>query len=124
MRGLKNVELHQGWFNETVGKFLREQPRNKPVAFCHLDADIYSSTLTVLEEVFSRCAHRVGTVLAFDELFGSLAQEEHELRALEESSQRYGVTWRFVTYALTLASPFARAGVQVVDVGRRCRPHQ
>ena len=36
------------------------------------------AAITVLDAVFSRCMHRVGTVLSFDELFGSLAQLQHE----------------------------------------------
>ena len=109
-----NVQLHKGWFNETVGPFYDAHPR-KAVAFAHMDADIYSSTLQVLDATFSRCSHRVGTVFAFDELFGSLAQEQHEYRALRESSERWGVTWKFITYVMTEMSPYARAAVQITE---------
>jgi|MesohylFT_1024984.scaffolds.fasta_scaffold33479_1 hypothetical protein len=117
-----NVQLHKGWFNDTVGPFL-DAHVGTPVGFAHMDADIYSSTMTVLEAIFSRCAQRIGTVFAFDELFGSLEQEQHELRALEDSATKWGIKWRFITYALTRGSTVARAAVQVVepDVRGRCR---
>ena len=119
VRCCPGVKLHRGWFNDTLPPFMKLHA-GQPVAFLHCDADIYSSTLTVLEEVFSRCGQRVGTVIAFDELFGSAEQEQHELRALLETATRHGVTFRFITYALVPSSPFGRAAVQVLSVGKRC----
>ncbi len=115
-----NVALHVGWFNETLVPFIESTPAAQPVAFCHLDADLYVSTILVLNVLFSRCRHRRGTVLAFDELFGSVAQLEHEYRALKEASLRWGVSYRFVSYAIT-PSPYVRAAVQITDTGSRCR---
>ena len=115
-----NVVLHKGWFNETVPCFLSAEHHREPIAFAHMDADIYSSTRSVLDAIFSRCAHRNGTVFSFDELFGSYEQEQHEFRALQESSKLYGVEWRFITYAETKMSPYARAAVQVVEPSERC----
>ena len=126
-----NVVLHAGWFNETLPAFLDRAPANnnsrgnrqhhpRPIAFMHLDADIYSSTVLVLDAVFGRCRHRVGSVLAFDELWGTQAQLEHEWRALHESTSRHGVRWEFISYALTPKSPYGRAAVQIVDAGPNC----
>lgn len=70
---LPNVRLHPGWFNETLATLLGEL-KDHPVAFVHMDADIYESTALVLEEIFRRCAHRVGTVFAFDEMVGAAAR--------------------------------------------------
>ena len=52
--------------------------------------------------------------------FGPPAQEEHELRALRESSARWNVSWKFITFALTPTSSFGRAAVQVVETGEGC----
>ena len=41
------VALHNGWFEDTVPAFLAARP-GVPVAFLHADADLYSSTATVL----------------------------------------------------------------------------
>ena len=38
-----NVKLVKGWFNESLPKFLSEH--NEPVAFIHIDCDLYSSTM-------------------------------------------------------------------------------
>jgi len=114
-----NVELHPGWFNETVPQVLARHP-GEPIAFLHMDADIYTSTRSVLDAVFSRCVLRVGTVIAFDELFGPPAQAEHEYRALLESSEQWGIHWEFVTYTLTPKSEFARAAVQITYLGPGC----
>ena len=65
---LPNVQLHPGWFNETLATLLDKSTRVQPAAFVHMDADIYESTRLVLDELFRRCSHRVGTVFAFDEM--------------------------------------------------------
>lgn len=109
-----NIRLHKGWFNVSTGHFLDAHPR-KPVAFAHMDADLYSSSRTVLNAIFSRCAHRIGTVFSFDELFGTQSQEQHEFRALRETSELWGVKWRFISYAMTNGSPFARAAIQIEE---------
>ena len=113
-----NVVLHKGWFNETLPGFLRSH--HAPLAFVHMDADIYSSTISVLDALFGACRQRVGTVIAFDEIFGVVSQLEHEYRALVEATQRWGISYRWVSYVLTPSSPYARAAVQVTDVGEQC----
>ena len=64
-----NVELIKGWFDESVPKWLEEndwQSRHKKIGYLNLDADIYSSTATVLTEL----NHMIvpGTMIRFDEL--------------------------------------------------------
>jgi hypothetical protein len=41
-----NVTLVKGWFNESIPPFLTQN--SEPVAFIHMDCDLYSSTMTVL----------------------------------------------------------------------------
>eukprot|EP00966_Prymnesium_polylepis_P267214 6172864-Prymnesium_polylepis.1 len=84
-----------------------------------MDADIYVSTKSVFDAVFSRCMHRRGTVISFDELFGTHDIVKHEWRALQEAQQEYGIAFHFVSYAI-VASPFARAAIQLDDCGARC----
>ena len=53
----ENVELHKGWFNETVAPMLdRALARSAQawVAFMHLDADIYESTYLALTSACTR----------------------------------------------------------------------
>ena len=42
-----NVALHKGWFDQTLPAFLAAHA--DPIAFLHVDCDIYSSTVTVLQ---------------------------------------------------------------------------
>jgi len=64
-----NIELIKGWFDESISKWLKEndwQSRHKKIGYLNLDADIYSSTATVLTEL----NHMIvpGTMIRFDEL--------------------------------------------------------
>jgi predicted O-methyltransferase YrrM len=88
------AELVIGWFDETLPGFLAEHP--EPVAFLHLDADLYSSTVTVLEALEDRL--RPGTVLLFDEYFNFPGWEEHEHRAWTEFVARTGLTFEYLGF--------------------------
>ena len=88
-----NVELVDGWFQNTLPGFLETHPGQ--VAFAHIDCDLYSSTATVFSEIRDRLA--VGTVLVFDELFNYDRYFEHEMRALIELGET-GVRWRYLGY--------------------------
>ncbi|MEM1307606.1 MAG: class I SAM-dependent methyltransferase [Pseudomonadota bacterium] len=81
----ENVTLIAGWFNETLEPWLAENAG--PIAFLHIDSDIYSSAiylLTALEHRFQS-----GTVIVFDDLgdwTGSRYEnwQDGEWRALSE----------------------------------------
>jgi hypothetical protein len=75
-----NVRLHKGWFDDTLPKFREQHPG--PIAFLHLDADLYSSTRTVLEVLGDGIVP--GTVIAFDEFFNYPGWREGEYRAFNE----------------------------------------
>jgi hypothetical protein len=62
---LDNVRLHSGWFEGSIPAWLEANPG--PVAFIHIDCDIYTSTRTI----FTLLAERIvsGTVIVFDEDF-------------------------------------------------------
>lgn len=60
-QGVKRVKLIPGYFNETLERNLPER-----IAFLHLDADLYQSTVDVLQACLPRMSH--GGVLVFDEL--------------------------------------------------------
>jgi hypothetical protein len=83
-----------GWFADTLPGFLAEHPG--PVAFLHLDADLYSSTKTVLDAIGGRL--RPGSVVLFDEYFNYPGWERHEHRAWREFVERNGVKFEYVCY--------------------------
>ena len=113
----RNVLLHPGWFNETLPPMMTSiRASERALAFAHLDADLYESTTIVLDTIGSRCAFRVGTVLAFDELFGPLEVLAHEYRALTEAAARWGFSYKFISYAVTRKSAYGRAAVQLTSL--------
>ncbi|MTD53416.1 TylF/MycF/NovP-related O-methyltransferase [Amycolatopsis pithecellobii] len=83
-----------GWFADTLPGFVEEQ--QGPVAFLHLDADLYSSTATVLEHLGDRL--RPGSVVLFDEYFNYPGWEEHEHKAWQEFVARTGITFEYLCY--------------------------
>lgn len=89
------AELVVGWFNDTLADFLADHPG--PVAFLHLDADLYSSTATVLEQVGPRLG--AGSVIVFDEYFNYPGWEQHEHRAWQEFVEKTGIMFRYAAYA-------------------------
>jgi hypothetical protein len=115
-----NVRLHSGWFNKSVPSFL-EGDSGAPVAFAHFDADLYESTRSPLAELARRCRLVPGTVLAFDELFGSELVEQHEWRALKEVTLCWGIKFRFITYMAHRLTAFGRAAVQITRGSPCCR---
>lgn len=88
------AELVVGLFEETLPRFLAVN--GEPVAFLHLDADLYSATKTVLELVGPRLV--VGSVVLFDEYFNYPGWQDGEYRAWREYVERTGLTFRYEGY--------------------------
>ena len=105
-----NVVLHKGWFEETLPAFL--QDHKEPVAFIHIDADIYSSTKTVLENTAERL--RPGTVIVFDEYFNYVGWQKHEYRAFKEFVQSRGIVYEYLAYTHDCV-----AAVQIVSLASK-----
>ena len=82
----KHIKLHKGWFKDTLP--IWKKTHQGPIAFLHMDADIYSSTKEVLMSLNSQIVS--GTVITFDEfcnfrLSGKMSRwHEHEFKALVE----------------------------------------
>jgi len=87
----RNVELVVGLFAETLPPFLAQHEGT--CALIHLDADIYSSTRTILEALDARIVS--GTVFELDEYF------------IEGSEQRAFTEW--LTQTNRRARPEARS---------------
>lgn len=88
------AELVVGWFAETLPDFLAAHPG--PVDLLHLDADLYSSTRTVLEAVGPRL--RPGSVLVFDEYLNHPGWEAGEHRAWSEFVAATGTTFSYEAF--------------------------
>ncbi len=58
-----HIQLHKGWFKDTLP--IWKQNNKGPIAFLHMDADIYSSTKEVLMSLNDQIV--TGTIITFDE---------------------------------------------------------
>jgi len=90
-----NVVLHKGWFNETIPKW--RSTVAGPIAFVHIDCDIYSSTVDILEGLWDR--FQAGTVIVFDEYFNYPNWERHEFKAWREFVKRRKVNYTYLAFA-------------------------
>ena len=90
----KNVNLHAGWFDETLPEFLTQT--NKKISFVHLDADTYESTKYVLETLGPRLGG--GTILVFDEYFGFPNWENGEYLAWNEFCKTNSISFQYLCF--------------------------
>jgi hypothetical protein len=90
-----NVHLHRGWFDQSLPPWLKENPG--PVAFIHVDCDLYSSTKTIFGLLGDRMVP--GTIILFDEYFNYPNWEQHEYKALQEFVKQRGITYRYLAFA-------------------------
>src|SRR5215204_1527171 len=88
------AEFVVGWFDETLPGFLETHPG--PVAFLHVDCDLYSSARTVLDHVGTRLVP--GSIVVFDEYFNYPGWQDHEFRAWQEYVERSGVEYSYLAY--------------------------
>jgi predicted O-methyltransferase YrrM len=89
-----NVQLHKGWFSETLPAFL--ETTDEMVGLLHVDCDLYSSTAFVLRSLADRI--RPGTVLVFDEYFNYPGWKQHEHKAFQEFIAQTGLVYRFDSF--------------------------
>jgi predicted O-methyltransferase YrrM len=90
------AELVVGWFEDTLPGFLAAHPG--PVDLLHVDGDLYSSAVTVLDQVGPRL--QPGSVVVFDEFFNFPGWEEHEFRAWQEWLARTGARVSYEAYTV------------------------
>lgn len=88
----ENVRLYKGWFNETVPKFKEEI--TEPITFIHMDCDIYSSTIEVLNILGTRIKNN--TIIVFDEFINYPNYKEHEFKAFHEWVENNNVLFEYI----------------------------
>jgi predicted O-methyltransferase YrrM len=84
-----------GWFDETLPGFMRQH--EGPVSFLHVDCDLYSSTVTVLEHVGPRL--RPGSIVVFDEYFNYPGWQDGEHLAWQEYCGRHKLSYSYESYS-------------------------
>ena len=90
---VSNVEFHVGWFDDTIPAFA--QHYSGPLAFVHLDADIYSSTKTVFDNLGDWFV--ADTIVVFDEYFGYHGWQRHEHKAFQEFLSRTELSFEAIS---------------------------
>jgi hypothetical protein len=90
-----NVRLYPGWFENSLPPWLTENPG--PVAFMHVDCDLYSSTKTIFNLLGDRL--QPGTIILFDEYFNYPNWRKHEFKAFQELVAARGIEYEYLGYA-------------------------
>lgn len=90
-----NVRLHKGWFDLSLPDFTAVEPG--PIAFLHVDCDLYSSTKTIFDLLGDRLVP--GAVIVFDEYFNYPNWRAHEHKAFMEHVAASGLRFSYVGYS-------------------------
>ena len=88
----KNCHLVVGWFNETLPGFVKRHA--EPLALLHVDCDLYSSTVTILENLQYQIVP--GTVIVFDEYINYPGWQLDEFRAWQEFVTANSIRYEYI----------------------------
>lgn len=91
-----NVELHVGWFEDTIRPFAAAHP--EPVRLMNVDCDLYSSTRTVLTALADRIVS--GTVIVFDEYLINDRWRDDEFKAFQEAVGEHGFGYDYLAFSM------------------------
>lgn len=101
---LENCVLVQGWFGarppqdkSSIPDFTAQDFASKhtePIALLHLDADLYSSTKTVLDAFADHIVP--GTVILFNEYWNHATWKKHEFKAWQEHVAKHNVKYEYI----------------------------
>ena len=80
-----------------------------PVAFVHIDSDLYSSAKTILDNLAPRI--EPGTIIVFNEYFNYPNWKQHEYRAFQEFCDTNRVGYRYLCWAMY------EVAVEITSVG-------
>jgi len=92
-----NVHFEIGMFDKTIPGFLENHA--DPIALLHVDCDLYSSTVTILDMLGSRL--QPGAIVLFDEYYNFPRWQQHEYKAFQEFVQRSGIAYEYIGYSVT-----------------------
>ncbi|QHS59712.1 class I SAM-dependent methyltransferase [Chitinophaga agri] len=89
-----NVTLVKGWFDQTLPDFKAKY--DQPVAYLHIDCDLYSSTKTIFDLLKDNIVE--GTVIVFDEYFNYPGWMQGEFRAFREFLEETKKSYKYLVY--------------------------
>jgi Methyltransferase domain len=90
-----NVRLHKGFFDTSLPIWINQNP--DPIAFLHVDCDLYESTKTIFELLEERL--RPGLIIVFDDYLGYHRWQLGEHKAFREFIEKTGHRFRYLCHA-------------------------
>ena len=90
-----NVKLYPGWFDKSLPPWLAQN--SGPIAFMHIDCDLYPSTKTIFDLLADRL--QAGTIILFDEYFNYANWRNHEYKAFQELVSARRLRYTYLAYA-------------------------
>ena len=106
------MTLVKGWFSETLPAFLEKH--SGPIAFVHLDCDLYSSTNDVLNLI--ACRLHAGSVIVLDDFMEEPGWQHEEHKAFFEFVEKQQVEFEYIGY--TTGVPSSAAAIRITRI--RC----
>lgn len=106
----KGINIIKGWFGETLNDEFLNKIQNKKIGLIHIDCDIYSSTLEVLEFLVKNKLLSDGTLLVYDD-WG--AWKQVELDEKDEYNIAEGRAHKEICDKYDLK--FERVGTEIID---------
>jgi hypothetical protein len=89
----ENCKLVVGWFDQTLPIF-KNRIENNAIALLHVDCDLYSSTVTILNNLKDNIVP--GTVIIFDEYINYPGWQLDEFKAWQEHCKMYGIKYEYI----------------------------
>lgn len=89
---VENVILHDGWFKDTLPKFVENN--NEKIAYLNIDCDLYSSTKTVFDSLGDKISS--GTIIHFDEYLNFPDWKNHEYKAFMEFVKSNNIEFEYI----------------------------
>jgi hypothetical protein len=105
-----NARLVVGLFDQTLPSFVRDHQQDLPILLLHMDADLYSSTVTVLDSLKKNIVP--GTMIIFDEYINYPGWQLDEFRAWQQFCKQHQVTYDYVG----LVSRHQKVAVRVTGI--------
>jgi hypothetical protein len=87
---VEKIKIYEGWFSDT----LRQLPTETKFAMIHIDSDLYSSAIDILDYIFNHGIVQDGTIIFFDDYNGNHASPHYgERKAWNEVVAKYSVEY-------------------------------
>jgi hypothetical protein len=93
----QNVELHKGWFDETLPKFIPKTDLSS-LKLIHIDSDTYEACKTILDNLKSQISS--GVYILFDEYFGYRGWEVGEYKAFNEFVNENTIKYKYIAFSI------------------------